>query len=206
MSARRRVGLFGGSFDPIHRGHIEPVRAARERLGLERVVYLPTARPPHKSGREFAPAWARFAMTELALLDEPGLWVSSYEMTLERPSYTVDTLEHFRAEWPEVDLHLLIGEDSFADFDKWVRWRDILKLARLVVLARPGSLIHGDLVGLPTELADLHRAGGLAWIAERPVEVSSTEIRQALGRGAPLPDDALSPGVVKYILKYSLYR
>ena len=100
-----KIGLFGGSFDPIHRGHVEPVREARRRLGLERVIYLPTATPPHKPRRALAPALARFAMVELALLGEEGLYVSAHELTPERPAYTVETLEHFRRQMPEAELH-----------------------------------------------------------------------------------------------------
>ena len=80
-----KLGLFGGSFDPIHRGHIEPVQAARKALGLERVIYLPTAVPPHKPGRILAPAHARYAMVEMALLEEEGLYASTFELTLGRP-------------------------------------------------------------------------------------------------------------------------
>src|SRR6188472_858835 len=132
-----KLGLFGGSFDPIHRGHVEPVRAALAEVGLDRVLYLPTARPPHKQIRKLAPPWGRFAMVELALLGEPRLQVSPYELQLERPAYTVETLEHFRRELPDAELHLLIGEDSFRDLTQWVRWTDIARLANLVVLARP---------------------------------------------------------------------
>src|SRR5947208_4241718 len=101
-----KVGLFGGSFDPIHRGHIEPVRKARRALGLDRVIYLPTARPPHKPGGALAPAPARYAMVELALLFEDGLCASAYELTADRPAYTIETLEHFRAELPDAELFL----------------------------------------------------------------------------------------------------
>lgn len=206
MSGGMKVGLFGGSFDPIHRGHVEPVRHARLRLGLDLVVFLPTARPPHKGGRQFAPPHARFAMTELALLGDERLLVSPYELTLDRPAYTVETLEHFRTQWPDAELHLLLGEDSFRDLGKWVRWRDILKLARLVVLARPGFAIAERLAELPEELQSLYRDGDLDWIAEQPVAVSSTEVREALRAGADTAPGALAPSVVQYILKYSLYR
>ena len=133
-----RLGLFGGSFDPIHAGHVLPVREARQALGLDKILYLPTAHPPHKPRRLMAPPHARYAMVELALLGEEGLFASPYELTLDRPAYTVETLEHFRQQEPAADLHLLIGSDSFADLNHWVRWREIPGLARLVVLARPG--------------------------------------------------------------------
>ena len=144
-----KVGLFGGSFDPIHCGHLEPVKEARRLLGLERVIYLPTAIPPHKPGRLLAPPLARYAMVEMAILAEEGLYASPYELTLDRPAYTAETLEHFQRELPAAELHLLIGSDSFFELPHWVRWRDIAAAARLVVLARPGW----DLAGL-TEISE----------------------------------------------------
>jgi nicotinate (nicotinamide) nucleotide adenylyltransferase len=139
-----KIGLFGGSFDPIHCGHLEPVKEARRLLGLERVIYLPTAIPPHKPGRHLAPPLARYAMVELAILAEEGLYASPYELTLDRPAYTAETLEHFQRDLPAAELHLLIGSDSFFELPRWVRWRDIAAAALLVVLARPGW----DLAGL----------------------------------------------------------
>src|SRR4030095_712768 len=99
-------------FDPIHRGHIEPVREARRMLGLDRVIYLPTAKPPTRPGRPLAPASARYTMVELALLAEEGLYASAHELTLDRPAFTIETLEHFRGGLPGSALFLLLGGDS----------------------------------------------------------------------------------------------
>ena len=107
--------------------------------GLDRVIYLPTGRPPHKPNRRLAPALARYAMTELALVEHDRLWVSAHELSEAAPTYTVDTLRHFAAAHPGDELHLVIGADSFAELSTWVRFEEILELARLVVLARPGS-------------------------------------------------------------------
>ena len=198
------IGLFGGSFDPIHRGHIEPVRAARTELGLDRVLYLPTARPPHKPGRSLAPALARYVMTELALLGEEGLEVSPHELTLDRPAYTIETLEHFRREMPAAELYLLIGADSFADLHHWVRFREIPEAARLVVLARPGW--DFETAPLHPEVAELARAGRALLLRQPPVDISSTHLRELLAAGLPLPGGAVPELVVRYLHKYDLYR
>jgi nicotinate (nicotinamide) nucleotide adenylyltransferase len=153
-----KIGLFGGSFDPIHRGHIEPVKEARRLLGLEWVIYLPTAVPPHKPGRRLAPPLARYAMVELALLHEPALEVCAYELTLDRPAYTAETLEHFQRQLPAAELHLLIGGDSFFELPHWVRWRDVVGTARLVVLSRPGW----DLAALRREAREPRQAPAAA--------------------------------------------
>ena len=133
-----KLGLFGGSFDPIHAGHVRPVQDARRALGLERVIYLPTADPPHKPDQVFAPAHARYAMVEMAILGEEGLYASPRELTPGRPAYAIDSIEAFAAEYPGAAIHLLIGSDSFGELPTWRRWRDLIAAARLVVLVRPG--------------------------------------------------------------------
>ncbi len=154
-----RLGLYGGSFDPIHYGHVRPVLKAVERLQLDRVLYLPTAQPPHKIGTSFAPALHRFAMAELALLDHNRLQVSDFEL-VGRPSYTVETLEHFKARLPDARLHLLIGSDSLAGIEGWRRWRDLFGLARIAVLRRPGWSRDRVSRAASPALAREHRRGG----------------------------------------------
>jgi nicotinate-nucleotide adenylyltransferase len=203
---RPRWGLFGGSFDPVHRGHVVPVQAAQELLGLDRVLYLPTGRPPHKQAADdlpTAPASARFTMVELALLDAEGLYADDLEITAAKPSYTVETLERFRGERPEVDLHLVIGADSFVQLDRWHRWREIPDLARLVVLARPGWKVVPD--RLPERLAAGLASGEIVVVRDRTVDLSSTEIRARLASGGAPEADWLPPLVVDYIRKYRFY-
>lgn len=197
-----KLGLFGGSFDPIHQGHIQPVREAKRALGLDRVLYLPTAHPPHKPRRALAPPHARYAMVEMALLGEEGLYASAHELTLGRPAYTIETLEHFRSTMPEADLHLLIGADSFAELSLWFRWQEIPETARLVVLARPGW----DLSELSDELAELARSARVHLLRQPPVDVSSTRLRELFARGEQPPEGWVSDLVVRYVQKYRLYR
>jgi nicotinate-nucleotide adenylyltransferase len=205
-----KVGLFGGSFDPIHRGHVEPVQAARRALGLDRVLYLPTAQPPHKPKRQFAPALARFAMVELALLGEEGLYASPHELTLGRASYTIDTLDHFRSELPEAELHLLLGSDSFLDLPHWRRWRRLPELARLVVLARPGWMVDGqgrrEAGDATDELRRLLASDRVTVVEQAPVDLSASAIRGLLAAGEEPPPGALAPLVLEYVRKYRLYR
>jgi nicotinate-nucleotide adenylyltransferase len=198
-----RVGLFGGSFDPIHCGHIEPVKAARRTLELDRVIYVPTAIPPHKPSRRLAPPLARYAMVELALLREEGLYASPHELTLDRPAYTIETLEHFQRQMPAAELYLLIGSDSFIELPQWHRWRDIAAAARLVVLARPGWELDGP---APAALAELTATGRVQVVGERPYEVSSTRLREMLALGERPPAGWMPDLVVDFADKYSLYR
>ncbi len=200
-----RVGLFGGSFDPPHRGHVEPVRRARRELELDRVLYLPTAQPPHKLGPRVAPAHARYAMVELALLAEQGLYVSAHELTPGEARYTIDTLAHFQRELPGDELVLLVGSDSFAQLATWRRWREIPAAAGLVVLPRPGWDEARLRDQAPSEVLALLDGGRATFLAGPSVDLSSTALRQLLARGEEPPPGALAPLVLDFIRKYALY-
>lgn len=214
-----KLGLFGGSFDPIHWGHVRPVQEARRRLGLDKVVYLPTAAPPHKRGGETAPrapAAARYAMVEMALLPEEGLFASHHELRPGEPSYTVETLEHFRRGGEEagveLELHLLVGSDSLTELHTWRRWREIPELARLVVLTRPGAELGAPGAArdrLAPELAELLERGEIIRVEGVTVDLSSTAIRRRLAEesydGAWM-EEAMPPLVVDYLRKYRFYR
>lgn len=200
-----RLGVFGGSFDPFHWGHLRPVRAARRLLALDRVIFLPTASPPHKPGRQTAPAWSRFVMTELALLDEPAMQVSPLELTPGRPAYTVESLERLAGEHPGAELWLLVGADNFAQLPTWKRWRDLTRLARLAVLVRPGGR-RGARREWPPEVRRLAESERVVFVPNRPVPVSSTELRRLLAAGEEPPPRAMPRRVLNYIRKYSLYR
>ena len=210
-----KLGIFGGSFDPPHRGHVEPVRRARERLGLDRVLYVVTANPPHKrdpGSAPTAPAACRFAMVEMTLLEEEGLYASDHELVASRATYTVETLEHFRRERPDDELHLLLGADSLARLDTWKRWRDLPRLARLVVLGRPGSELEAIRDDLPEELRRLLRdreeRGGpeLVFLRDAMIDLSSTDLRRSLAAGEPAGPQEVSPLVLDYVRKYRFYR
>jgi nicotinate-nucleotide adenylyltransferase len=201
-----RTGLLGGSFDPIHRGHLELALAARDALGLDRVVLLPTALPPHKPGARLAPAHARYAMAELAVLDHADLQVSAFELTPGRPAYTIDTLAHFAAEEPGAERYLLVGSDSLPAFDRWRDWERILDECRLAVVERPGSSREAVLAAAAPSLAGRLAEARVEWVEHEPHPASATEIRRRLAAGADLPEGWLDPRVVKFIRKYGLYR
>ncbi len=196
------IGLFGGSFDPIHSGHINPIQEAKKALGLDRVYFLPTAQPPHKRTRKLASRWARYTMVELALLEEPELYVAEVEIEPSTPAYTVETLEHFRREYPSARWTLLMGADSFRQLPQWRRWHDILLLAHLGVLVRPGETLND----IHPHLQRALDGGRVRVVNNQPHPASSSSIRQQLAQGEPLPPHWLPRRVLDYIEKYGLYR
>lgn len=198
-----RLGLYGGSFDPIHFGHVRPVLEAVEQLELDRVIYLPTTQPPHKPATDFAPALRRFAMAELAVVDHDRLQVSDFELA-SGPSYTIDTLEHFAHQQPDADLYLLIGSDSLAEIESWRRWRDLFEVARIAVLRRPGWSRERVLAGASAATRELIIAA-VTWVDNEPLEISATEMRRRLRAGDRVPSDWAPAAVVQYARKYSLY-
>lgn len=199
-----KLGLLGGSFDPIHGGHVELARAARRALGLDRVLVLPTARPPHKAGRRFAPALARYAMAELALLDDAELVVSDFELTLDRSAYAIDSVRRFGG--PGIELHLVLGADSLAGFATWRDWREILERAALAVAGRPGAERGLVLDALPAPLPERLASARVDWLEGPLHPASATEIRRRLAAGEPIPDGWVDPRVLTFATKYRLYR
>lgn len=201
-----KLGLFGGSFDPIHRGHVDSAAAARRMLGLDRILFLPTARPPHKTNQELTPAWARYAMVELALLEAEGCFASPFELSPPRVAYTVDTVGHFRQAHPEAELFLLLGADSYLSLHRWRRWREIVASVALAVLARPGWDPEQPSEGAPEDFRPRLAAARVHVVENPPLPISSTELRESLGRGEEPPPDTVPDLVLRYIHKYALYR
>lgn len=197
------LGLYGGTFDPIHLGHVRPVRAALRELGLDRILVFPTARPPHKPGRTPAPIAVRFAMAELAFLEDERIHVSPHETEKEGAAYTVDTVRWVGERHPEADLHLLVGEDSVRSFDAWREWRTIVDRVTLVGLARPGAGPEG---GERTPRFLREAGARIRWLDSVRLDVSSTGIREMLARGEDPGPERVPEPVLDYLRKYDDYR
>jgi nicotinate-nucleotide adenylyltransferase len=135
-----RIGLFGGTFDPIHFGHLRAALEVKEGFGLDRVYLIPAAVPPHKAGDGVAPAADRLRMVELAVEDEPGLKPSDVEIRRSGPSYTIDTVRHFQREFGgTAEIFLIVGVDAFLEIDTWKSFRELLALVPVVVISRPDA-------------------------------------------------------------------
>ncbi len=206
------IGLFGGTFDPVHFGHLRPALELQQSIGLDEVRLLPSHVPPHRSQPHASPQ-QRLAMLRAAVADDPAFTVDTREFEREGPSYTLDTLKSLRAEMAGTSLSLLIGMDAFREFTSWHRWREILDYSHLVVMTRPGKLPpeQGELA----DFVSLHRAADATTLKSRasglllfhPVtqlEISGTEIRKILASGKRA-DFLLPKSVLEVIYSEGLY-
>jgi nicotinate-nucleotide adenylyltransferase len=135
----KKIGIYGGTFDPIHHGHLILAREAREKLGLSTVIFVLTAQSPHKTQNEIASATARWEMLMAAIEGEPGFIASALELQGCGPSYTIDTVEKLKAENPGAELFFLLGEDNLAGLPAWRRFEDLRRLVQFIVLDRSGT-------------------------------------------------------------------
>jgi nicotinate-nucleotide adenylyltransferase len=190
----RPIGLFGGTFDPIHYGHLRTAFELQQALRLTEVRFLPTGNPPHRDETS-APAELRLAMVRAAVAGQPGFTVDDREVRRTGLSYSVDTLTELRTEFPDRSLCLLLGMDAFLGLPNWHRWEEILQLAHVVVAHRPGwkAPAMGPLGAAMVDrgtggIRDLHAspAGRIYVHAVTQLEISSTELRQLVaGQGDP---------------------
>ena len=200
-----RLALFGGTFNPIHVGHVAVARAAVSQLGLDRLMLVPSARPPHKTSGGLAPGADRLAMCRLAVEGDKHLTVSDIELRSPKPSYTVNTLRAVGREHPKGELVFLVGADMLRDLHLWYRFEEIVELARVVTVPRPGVAL-GRLEALRSALGDAVADRLLADVLETPlVDVSSTEIRRRVAAGESI-EGLVPAGVARYISEHSLYR
>ena len=191
--------MVGGTFDPVHLGHIAMAEAGAACAGLDRVLLIPSANPPHR-GPARASAGDRLEMCRLAAAAHPLLEVSDLELGRRGPSYTVDTLIDLARLRPDDTLHLILGWDAARELESWHRPAEVLKLARLVIVARPG---------LPDPTPELLLAAGLDpgqvdLCATRTPAVGATEIRDSLAAGGD-PAGRVDPAVAAYIAQHGLY-
>ena len=188
------LGLFGGTFNPPHRGHLAAALAARRALGLDLVILIPSRVPPHKPPRQLAPARDRARMVRLLVGRRPGLAVSGIELRRRGPSFTLDTVRAMRRRHPRRPLYFIIGADWVRKIPTWHRWRDLLGLVRFAVVTRPGAALV-PLRGYADRFVLVHAPGA---------DVSASRIRARLGAGRSVGRD-LPPAVRAYALRHGLY-
>jgi nicotinate-nucleotide adenylyltransferase len=204
------IGIFGGTFDPVHYGHLRSALEVKEIFGLTEVRLIPSAQPPHRE-QPAATALMRLHMLELAIKNQPGLVIDTRELNRHGVSYMVDTLKSLRQEFPSEPLLLFIGSDAFNQLKTWHQWQHLFDFAHIVVMTRPGFKIQNLddffkvwLAGNLTELTD-NIAGKLYFQQVSQLDISATAIRNMIAEqqnpGFLLPDT-----VIAYIRQHRLYQ
>jgi nicotinate-nucleotide adenylyltransferase len=194
-ASRRRLGVMGGTFDPIHHGHLVAASEVAARFHLDEVVFVPTGQPWQKSHQQVSPAEDRYLMTVIATASNPQFSVSRADIDRPGKTYTVDTLRELRAENPEAELFFITGADALAQILTWRDAEELFSLAHFIGVTRPGHALTDP--GLPD--------GGVSLVEVPALAISSSDCRARVAHGEPVwylvPD-----GVVRYINKRELYR
>lgn len=187
-----KIGILGGTFNPIHIGHLILAEEAREKLGLDKIIFVPAYFPPHKDNSDIAPAKERYAMLKLAIKKNCYLVVSDIEIKRDGRSYTIDTLREFKKIYPQDELYFIIGSDLLNYLDEWKDLEEIIKMVKFIVATRPGY----PLEKIPSYIST---------IPIRAVDISGFAIRQAIKENRSFRY-LVSEAVFKYILKKRLYK
>jgi nicotinate-nucleotide adenylyltransferase len=200
-----RIGVFGGTFDPVHLGHLILAEHCREQARLDQVLFIPAARPPHKLERELTRFEQRVEMLTLALSGQPAFRIDELERDRTGPSYTYQTLEELQTREPGAELFLILGADSLAELHLWYQPRRILELATLLVVPRPGSPTVGS-AALRERLKLPGEARLALEVVQAPlIDIASRDVRQRLGQGRSVRY-LLPRAVEAYIADKGLYR
>ena len=201
-----RIGILGGTFDPIHFGHLDAADAARGALSLDQILLLPSHTPPHRSAEPRASVFHRFAMAALAAA-ERGMLVSDLEVRHDGPSYTASTLDALHREgYPPACLFFITGSDAFADVALWHDYPRILQLANFVVVSRPGAPRASELIAEPeSRMPELNSTAPTLFSVEaKTTDASSTEVRRRVAAGEPL-EGLVPSSVAGHIRRHHLY-
>ena len=228
VSPRRRVAFYGGSFDPLHNGHLTIAHALSEQFELDEFVFIPAFHAPHKKDKKPTSAFHRFAMLCLATNDTPQIKVSKMELEVPERPYSVETLTRLKTELPDVQIFFVIGADSWAEITTWREWEKVLTLVNIIVVTRPDyeigfahvtDEIRGRIIDLRKSRESRVESREKKTKDQRPktkdqvyitdavqIDVSATEIRQKIRENTDDWHEDVPKEVAKYLEKYQIYK
>lgn len=217
-SEKQRVGLFGGTFDPVHMGHLRAAEEIREYFGLGKVWFIPSALPPHKESEHVTPSRQRLEMLSLAVDSNPHFDICEYELEKKTTSYTVETLRYLTEKHSDLDFYFIVGHELFSEIETWKEYKELFTLSNFVVITRPG-FSDDESAEIPLALEPdfsydkqeenvrVYRNKGskiIAFTHIRGFDISSTEVRQLIAAGKSIK--YLVPSRVEdFIIKHNLY-
>lgn len=197
----KKIGLFGGTFDPPHKGHIALAKSTLLNFSLDKIIFIPAGNPPHKTQKRVSDKTHRFEMVKMAIKGEPNFSISDFDIKNERPNYSYLTIEHFKNEYPDDEIFFIVGADSYRDFPKWKNYPDILSLSTFIVLNRNDADL-GEYFKKYCEIYPEHKA---LFSDDFSFALSSTELREKIKSGEDCKN-LLPDGVYEYIKKHKLYH
>ncbi|HET6863238.1 MAG TPA: nicotinate-nucleotide adenylyltransferase [Pyrinomonadaceae bacterium] len=218
MCARRRIGLYGGTFDPVHQGHLDVARRVGKLFEIDEILFVPAQLAPHKLVRPVTPAIHRYAMLVLATKDDPQLRISTFELDAPDRRYTVDTLTHFQLTLVEDELFFIMGADSWADIETWRNWEQLLTMTNHIVVTRPGHSVDIEHSPFINRIIDMRGRTQISELKDARTpqifitdvvmdDIAATDIRRFCREGrfdelrGSVPD-----AVIEYLQKYQIYR
>lgn len=195
-----RIGLFGGTFDPPHMGHIELAHTVCEHFSLDKIIFIPAGNPPHKQDVKKTDKAHRYRMVQIATEKYPQFEVSDFDVKNEKPNYSYITIDHFKKKHPDSEIFFIIGTDSLRDFPFWMKYRELAAMCRFIVVPRPGVPVSDYFKNFaPDDIMP-----ELLFLEDFSYDLSSTSLRKKLAQGKAQDCD-LPQGVLEYIAKNKLY-
>lgn len=194
-----RIGLFGGTFDPPHIGHIELAKEVLSRFSLDKIIFIPAGNPPHKTDKVITDKVHRFEMVKISIKESDKFLLSDFDVKNEKPNYSYLTIEHFKKAYPDDEIFFIVGEDSYRDFPLWKNYPDILSLCSFIVVNRPG-VCDIDYFKKYKNIVSYHSA---LFLDDFSCDLSSTGLRKDLAEGNA--GNSLPSGVAEYIKRHKLY-
>jgi len=218
MCAKRRIGLYGGTFDPVHQGHLDVARRVAMLFEIDEILFVPAQQAPHKLSRPVTAALHRYTMLALATADDAQLRLSSFELDAPDRRYTVDTLKHFQQTLWDDELFFIMGADSWADIETWRNWEELLTMTNHIVVTRPGYAVDIENSPFTDNIVDVRGKSEIAELSDAKLsriyitdvvmdDISATDIRDLCRAGKFAELRGIVPGaVIEYLKKYQIYR